>query len=68
MEEITTLTLTIDELDELCSAISTMYMEYDETRSEAYNASIRKYNDGVEALSNKLKEAYRKAKENESER
>lgn len=66
MQEVTNLTLTIDELDELISAIGTMYMEYDETRSEAYNASIRKYNDGVEALSNKLKEAYREAKENES--
>ena len=66
MEEVTTLNLTIDELDELIAAESTMYMDYDETRSTQYNESIRHYNDHVESLLNKLKEAYRKAKENES--
>ena len=66
MEEVTTLNLTIEELDELISAESNMYMDYDETRSAQYNESIRRYNDHVESLLNKLKEAYRKAKENES--
>lgn len=66
MEEVTTLNLTIEELDELISAESNMYMDYDETRSTQYNESIRRYNDHVESLLNKLKEAYRKAKENES--
>lgn len=65
MEELTTLNLTIDELDELISAESTMYMDYDETRSEQYNESIRRYNDHVEALLNKLKAAYKAAKEKE---
>lgn len=67
MEEVTTLNLTIEELDELISAESNMYMDYDETRSTQYNESIRRYNDHVESLLNKLKEAYRKAKENESQ-
>ena len=66
MEELTTLNLAIDELDELIAAESTMYMDYDETRSTQYNESIRRYNDHVESLLNKLKEAYRKAKENET--
>lgn len=66
MESVTTLDLTIDELDELISAEGTMYMDYDEERSQQYNESIRRYNDHVETLLNKLKEAYRKAKENES--
>lgn len=65
MEELTTLNLTIDELDELISAESTMYMDYDESRSEQYNESIRRYNDHVEALLNKLKTAYKQAKEKE---
>lgn len=60
--------ISIDELDELISAIGNQYMDYDETRSESYNASIRRYNDEIEALSYKLKEAYRKAKENEAKR
>ena len=67
MEELTTLSLTIDELDELISAEGTMYMNYDETRSEQYNESIRRYNDHVESLLNKLKAAYKSAKEKESE-
>lgn len=65
MEELTTLNLSIDELDELISAESTMYMDYDETRSEQYNESIRRYNDHVETLLNKLKAAYKTAKEKE---
>lgn len=65
MEELTTLSLTIDELDELISAESTMYMDYDESRSNDYNESIRRYNDHVEALLNKLKAAYKAAKEKE---
>ena len=65
MESVTTLDLTIDELDELISAEGTMYMDYDEERSQQYNESIRRYNDHVETLLNKLKEAYRKAKEND---
>lgn len=63
MEEIkTTLDLTIDELDELIAAESHMYMDYDENRSEQYNESIRKYNDSVDSLLNKLKAAYKEAK------
>lgn len=65
MEELTTLSLTIDELDELISAESSMYMDYDETRSNDYNESIRRYNDHVEALLNKLKTAYKAAKDKE---
>ena len=64
MEELTTLNLTIDELDELIAAESHMYMDYDDERSEQYNESIRKYNDKVDALLNKLKAAYKEAKEN----
>ena len=67
MEELTTLSLTIDELDELISAEGTMYMDYDESRSDQYNESIRRYNDNVEALLNKLKAAYKAAKEKEGE-
>lgn len=65
MQELTNLTLTIDELDELISAEGTMYMDYDESRSDQYNESIRRYNDNVEALLNKLKAAYKLAKEKE---
>lgn len=65
MEELTNLNLTIDELDELISAESTMYMDYDESRSNDYNESIRRYNDHVESLLNKLKTAYKQAKEKE---
>ncbi len=63
----TTLTLTQDELEELISAESHMYMDYDETRSEAYNASIRRYNDSVEALLNKMKLALQQAKEKDGQ-
>lgn len=66
MEEIkTTLDLTIDELDELIAAESHMYMDYDENRSEQYNESIRKYNDSVDSLLNKLKAAYKEAKQDD---
>lgn len=58
----TTLDITIDELDELIAAESHMYMDYDENRSEQYNESIRKYNDSVDSLLNKLKAAYKEAK------
>lgn len=64
--EVTTLTLTQDELEELICAESTMYMDYDETRSDAYNASIRRYNDTVEALLNKMKLALQQAKERDN--
>ena len=63
----TQLTLTQDELEELICAESTMYMDYDETRSDAYNASIRRYNDTVEALLNKMKFALQQAKEHDNE-
>ena len=59
----TNLELTQDELEELICAESHMYMDYDETRSESYNASIRRYNDSVEALLNKMKLALQQAKE-----
>ena len=59
----TTLTLTQDELEELICAESHMYMDYDDTRSESYNASIRRYNDSVEALLNKMKLALKQSKE-----
>ena len=59
----TPLELTQDELEELICAESRMYMDYDDTRSEAYNASIRRYNDSVEALLNKMKMALQQAKE-----
>lgn len=59
----TNLELTQDELEELISAESHMYMDYDETRSESYNASIRRYNDSVESLLNKMKLALQQAKE-----
>lgn len=62
----TTLDLTQDELEELICAESTMYMDYDETRSDAYNASIRRYNDTVEALLNKMKLALQQAKERDN--
>ena len=59
----TTLTLTQDELEELICAESHMYMDYDEERSNQYNESIRRYNDTVEVLLNKLKLALQQAKE-----
>lgn len=59
------LDLTISELEELISAESHMYMDYDENRSDQYNASIRTYNDSVEALIVKMKNALAKAKEQE---
>ena len=62
----TQLTLTQDELEELICAESTMYMDYDNTRSDAYNASIRRYNDTVEALLNKMKLALQQAKERDN--
>ena len=43
-------------------------MDYDETRSESYNASIRRYNDSVEALLNKMKVALQQAKEQDEAR
>lgn len=60
----TNLDLTQDELEELICAESHMYMDYDETRSEAYNASIRRYNDSVEALLNKMKLALQQSRSN----
>ena len=63
----TQLTLTQDELEELICAESHMYMDYDETRSESYNASIRRYNDSVEALLNKMKNVLQQVKESENE-
>lgn len=60
------LDLTIDELDELIAAESHMYLDYDDNRSESYNDSIRRYNDTVDTLLNKLKTALKEAKSNES--
>ena len=64
----TQLELTQDELEELICAEGHMYMDYDETRSESYNASIRRYNDSVEALLNKMKVALQQAKEQDEAR
>ena len=64
METIANLDLTIDELDELIAAESHMYLDYDDNRSEQYNESIRRYNDTVDTLLNKLKTALKEAKEN----
>ena len=64
----TNLELTQDELEELISAESHMYMDYDETQSESYNASIRRYNDSVETLLNKMKLALQQAKEQDEAR
>ena len=63
----TQLELTQDELEELICAEGHMYMDYDETRSESYNASIRRYNDSVEALLNKMKLALQEAKERDND-
>ena len=60
------LDLTIDELDELIAAESHMYLDYDDNCSESYNDSIRRYNDTVDTLLNKLKTALKEAKGNES--
>ena len=62
----TQLDLTQDELEELISAESHMYMDYDEDRSAQYNESIRRYNDSVEALLNKMKLALQEAKEKDN--
>jgi hypothetical protein len=62
----TNLDLTQDELEELICAESHMYMDYDDTRSESYNAIIRRYNDSVEALINKMKLALQEAKEKDN--
>lgn len=61
----TDLELTQDELEELISAEGYMYMDYDEERSSSYNESIRRYNDKVEALINKMKFALQQAKEHD---
>lgn len=66
MEIMANLDLTIDELDELIAAESHMYLDYDDNRSESYNDSIRRYNDTVDTLLNKLKTALKEAKGNES--
>ena len=66
MEIMANLDLTIDELDELIAAESHMYLDYDDNRSESYNDSIRRYNDTVDTLLNKLKTALKEAKANES--
>lgn len=66
MEIMANLDLTIDELDELIAAESHMYLDYDDNRSEQYNESIRRYNDTVDTLLNKLKTALKEAKGNES--
>lgn len=60
-----TLDLTIDELEELISAESHMYMDYDDSRSNSYNEGIRRYNDTVDALINKMKLALQQAKEHD---
>lgn len=62
----TQLELTQDELEELISAEAHMYMDYDEERSQQYNESIRRYNDSVEALLNKMKLALQEAKERDN--
>ena len=63
----TQLELTQDELEELISAESHMYMDYDETRSNSYNEGIRNYNNTVDALINKMKIALQQAKEKDNE-
>ena len=63
MEVKANLDLTIDELEELISAESHMYMDYDDTRSNSYNEGIRNYNNTVDALLNKMKLALQQAKE-----
>ena len=62
METIANLDLTIDELDELIAAESHMYLDYDDNRSEQYNDSIRRYNDTVDILLNKLKTTLKEAR------
>ena len=63
----TQLELTQDELEELISAESHMYLDYDENRSAQYNESIRRYNDSVEALLNKMKLSLQQAKEQDEQ-
>lgn len=59
------LDLTTEELEELIFAEGKMYMDYDESRSADFNASIKRYNDNVEQLIAKMKEALEKAKAKE---
>ena len=61
----TQLELTQDELEELISAESHMYMDYDDSRSNSYNEGIRNYNNTVDALLNKMKLALQQAKEHD---
>lgn len=61
----TQLELTQDELEELISAESHMYMDYDDSRSSSYNEGIRNYNNTVDALLNKMKLALQQAKEHD---
>lgn len=52
-----TIELTPDQIDQLYFAAGTLYLDYEEHQSDEYNASIRKYNDGIDGIRYALKSA-----------
>lgn len=52
-----TIELTPDQIDQLYFAAGTLYLDYEEHQSDEYNASIRKYNDGIDGIRDALKSA-----------
>lgn len=49
--------LTPDQIDQLYFAAGLLYLDYEEHQSDEYNASIRKYNDGIDGIRDALKSA-----------
>lgn len=68
MNEEITIRLTRDEIEELLHATVSMYMEYDErlfkdnVLQNQYNEGVRKYNQTVDNIRDKLKDALKNGK------
>lgn len=55
-----TLSINLEQAEELRHAVSLLYMDYDEGASSAHNASISAYNNSIDELRQLIKNAINK--------
>lgn len=54
-ENTKTVILTADERDEICFALRRCYCDYDDNMGDSWNRGIKKYNDSLDQLIEKVK-------------
>lgn len=54
-EKLKTVSLTEEECDEICFALRRCYCDYDDKAPDSWNRGIKKYNDSLDQLIEKVK-------------